>query len=227
MYVRNYGMPPKSIKKDDNGAGIGISTPPTATSPSSAEGNITVPSANAVTETDTLPPSERDFAESEQTPENGGVAETSKFGANGLPRQPLRRRKLPTNAQSRGKSCENNSYPSATTVSEPPNLIAPSAEPIMPFISSCDEQKRCEGEQAQRETAACADSSADSCISPSDNRCRNTESRGKNRIFDNFSTEELLLGGLILLLINDRASDDILLILAFLLVSGTGEHKKQ
>lgn len=182
MYVRNYGVPPKSVKNGDASPGLIIT--PTPTEATEADGER--PTENAAVAADPEQDTHTEKSERGAEPD---------FGSNGIPRQPLRRRKRPHKTAEHGKSPQKEELP----------LIAEAqSEPIAPLISVSDPPPS-RVERNAPDPTACD---------------RHVERTSTARSFGCFSSEDLLLGGLILLLINEGASDDILIILGFLLVTG-------
>ena len=197
MYVRNYGMPPRTAVKADEPLGTGISMRPEP----SPEENRTMDRTDAVAKEETSEPqSTVENTSAEASTENEQAVPA--FGSSGIPRQPLRRRKIPKKTEEHGKSPQNGEK--APTQSEP----------LYPFICSDEPpdtgNRICNAEPPKPE--------------PCENKRKQSPSHRKP--FGGLSTEELLLGGLILLMLNDHASDDILLILAFLLVSDLDLNKQ-
>ena len=117
------------------------------------------------------------------------------FGENGIKRQPLRRRKIPKKPSEHGKSPENSETPPCGT------------EPVIPFIAPGEPPHGCELPPSKTDK--------EHHHQPHNEMCSH-----RTKTVGCFSTEDLLLGGLILLLINNEANDDILLILAFIFISG-------
>ena len=175
MYVRNYGTSPRENGHD------GVSAPSQEAESAPRES----PTVQAATE---------------DTQANSEKTEVTVFGANGVPRQPLKRRKRKAKPLECGKSPQNEDAGDQCA-----NILR---EPIAPILAPC--------ETAQTHVSGCEGSQK--CISPPPpHRCEETKPRTP---LGCLTTEELLLGGLLILLINEGASDDILLILAFLLISG-------
>ena len=175
MYVRNYGTSPRENGHD------GVSAP-SQEAESAPQESPTVPTAT------------------EDTQANSEKTEATVFGANGVPRQPLKRRKRKVKPLECGKSPQNEDAGDQCA-----NIPR---EPIAPILAPC--------ETAQTHVSGCEGSQK--CISPPPpHRCEESKPR---TLLGCLTTEDLLLGGLLILLINEGASDDILLILAFLLISG-------
>ena len=189
MYVRNYGTQPKNASKNDEPVDF-----------------------DQIRFSDEIPKEEQSderSTERKTTSVQDESAETvselpaqSTFGANGVPRQPLRRRKRPQRDAEHGNSPQNDDK---TVFSD-----AEKSEPIAPFIPVCETSPTCQETKENKIPSPCAPPLAE----------RHREHSEARNPLGCFTGEDLFLGGLILLLINDRASDDILLILAFLLVSG-------
>lgn len=109
------------------------------------------------------------------------------FGEHGIPRQPLRRRKLP-NKPKTASQCDIKAQDEAAPTKDIPRHTEPTHEPTQDSDRHAD--------------------------------CHYKPDSPLRRHISAFSSEELLLAGLILLLINDRGNDDVILMLGFLLVSG-------
>ena len=176
MYVRSYGASPR-----ENGHDHGVSSASPQESESTPQENTTEPIEQGISQPNT-----------EKT-------EASVFGSNGMPRQPLKRRKRKTKPPTCGKS------PQTPPIPDQSDNIP--REPIAPILAPC--------ETVHNHDSGCE--KPHECIDPPPHRCE--VSKPKNPL-GCLSTEELFLGGLIILLINEGANDDILLILAFLLISG-------
>ncbi len=177
MYVRSYSTAPRESSHDG-----GVATPSHQDTESAPQETPTAP-----TEQETkLPDTEK--------------KEVPVFGSNGMPRQPLRRRKRKTKPSECGKSPQKE-----PDTEQCPNIPR---EPITPLIAPCEglhpQDTDCEKKQECLKPPLC-------------DRCDGAKPRSP---FGCLSSEELLLGGLIILLINEGAGDDVLLILAFLLISG-------
>ena len=179
MYVRSYGTNPR-----DSGRDNGASVPPPEQTVNGEQATDT--SSDAI-----IPETADKPTESEPLPT---------FGANGMPRQPLRRRKRPQKPSECGRSPQNEASIAPCTEDK--------GEPIAPLIAPC--------ENTAEVPAPCENKEECKTVGHQEHRT-DCEPR---KPFGRFSTEDLLLGGLMILLINDHASDDVLLILAFLLISG-------
>lgn len=118
-----------------------------------------------------------------------------KFGQNGIPRQPLRRRRL------RIPPSEVESQPSVT----------PEIEPEPPHQSNPIRNADKDIFEMRTDT----DSSDSQCI-----RDVPLIKNAQDAVNTGISTEDLLLGALLLLLINDHTNDGILLILGFIFITG-------
>ena len=147
------------------------------------------------------PPSTVENTSAEATTDNAPSA--AAFGSSGIPRQPIRRRKIPKKTEEHGKSPQNG------------EKTPTQSEPLYPFI--------CSDEPPDTGNRVC-NTEPPPKTEPCENKRKQSPSHRKP--FGGLSTEELLLGGLILLMLNDHASDDILLILAFLLVSDLDLNKQ-
>ena len=168
MYVRNYGMPPKIIKRD------GEPTVNGATAPAESVQDTAV---NAEAAFFSQKSEQVDRQESEIS-----EAAVHRFGENGIPPQkPLRRRQLKRR----------------------------NAETLPQILESADSSVK----QLQERPPADSDQERKNCEEPS-------QKHSRQRIDVPFSTEDMLLGGLLLLLIGERAADDVIIALAFLLFSG-------
>ena len=199
MYVRNYGMPPRTAIKADEPLGTGISMSPEP----SPEENRTMDRTDApAKEEPSEPQSTVENTSAEATTDNAPSA--AAFGSSGIPRQPLRRRKIPKKTEEHGKSPQNGEK--APTQSEP----------RYPFI--------CSDEPPDTGNRVC---NAEPPSKPDPCEIKRKQSPSHRKPFGGLSTEELLLGVSILLMLNDHASDEILLILAFLLVSDLDLNKRE
>ena len=199
MYVRNYGMPPRAAVKADEPHSAGISARP---EPFSDEKN-TMDNADRLAAEEASPP--------QSTAEGTSVEEASDstiavpvFGSSGISRQPLRRRKIPKKTEEHGKSPQNSENQH------------PQSDPLYPFI--------CSGEPPAADTRV---HNTEPAPQPKPCESKHNQPSSHRKTLGCLSTEELLLGGLILLMLNDHASDDILLILAFLLVSDLDLSKRE
>ena len=188
MYARNYGASPRTPKI------VFEQTPQSdqddiENSPSRSE-QVTKNTAEASakrpkTDTPALECDERD--ENESVNEQDECHASTKFGARGIPPQPLKRRRIPSKKTS--SECDDS---------------AVKAEANTPKVSTPQSADQSQAPKAVNRRER--DGDAARSVTP----CRHEPA---------FSSEELLLAGLILLLVNDRANDDILLMLGFLLVS--------
>lgn len=203
MYVRSYGMPPRNVRKDGEALGDGIS-PTQANDISPLQANPSEDLENNINETGS--------ADKHEMPDAVGYPTEPKdkvlFGENGLPRQPLRRRKRPKSSLEHGKSPKNE--PVAEQCDDD------SSEPLSPLGCTYAAPSPVNPKNACGEEQTAKKSREERMPVQDPLPCHNEPQKALCR----FSAEELLLGGLIILLINGQASDDILLILAFLLVSG-------
>ena len=164
MYVRNYGLPPRNIKREGE---------PSLTRAVGTEELAAGQNGTVCTETVTEPlPPEKASPITEENP--------SKFGDYGIPPQrPLRRRVIKRKPKE-----------------ELPQILdQPSPEPPKP-------NEGCE--KTEESTVSTAP-------------LRNEYSKAVDH---RFTTEDLFLGSLLILLVGDHADDDILIMLAFLLFSG-------
>lgn len=118
-----------------------------------------------------------------------------KFGQNGIPRQPLRRRRLRI---------------STTEVESPPS-VTPEIEPESPHQSN--PIRNADKDIFETRTDTGSFDSQCSCDAPLTKNANDAANTG-------ISTEDLLLGALLLLLINDHTNDGILLILGFIFITG-------
>lgn len=192
MYVRNYPAEPrKAPPRDGEEQSKAAKNPDVAPIPSSEEDNgaeayndyrgigtlaerapVTV-SLNADTAPGAAIPDE-----------NGSENGQSGFGSNGIPRQPLRRRRLPRS---------------------PKEQVAPT-----------ESRSPCGQDEPQN---------------PPEADCRRLIAEVKEdverRRFGPFSQDDLLIGGLMLLLLSDRACDDVVLLLGILFLSGRGQQKNE
>ena len=165
MYVRNYGVPPRSVKRDGE---------PSLTRAVSVEA-IADPMNEA-------PPDDRVATEKHETVSAETTEAVPTFGEHGLPPQrPLKRRAI------RRKPKE-----------ELPQIPEPATHES---TRVCEENETGKTELSTVSTE-CA---------------RNAPPKKGDRPL---TTEELFLGSLLILLMGDHASDDILIMLAFLLISG-------
>ena len=208
MYVRSYGMPPRSVKKDGAPVVLGLSDPPD----DSDVAAMTAEAADNAVDTLAPDPSAETVRASENESSAAGQEKDAVpvFGSSGIPRQPLRRRTRPRKDVSHGKSTENGELSPLNADSAP--------EPLSPSVN--------EGERPPLHLPAPNDSDHQ-CSRKADKR---EDGRGESAIRKRvgaLATDDLILGGLILLLLNEGASDDILIILAFLFASGFGLNRAQ
>ena len=136
MYVRNYGVPPRSVRKDDEAPVLGVA--PTQLPENAAP--QTLPSEENLTETESVgKPAATENTEATEEPSTAPL-----FGENGLPRQPLRRRKRPSKSDKYGKSPKNGELPSQNgdANSEPLSPIE------CPCVSTSTTEAYCEEEQS-------------------------------------------------------------------------------
>jgi len=83
-----------------------------------------------------------------------------------------------------------------------------------------DAETQCEPEQCEEHSSQPAPTSEPPSECERHAICPAKHESPARRRISTFSSEELLLAGLVLLLVNDRANDDVLLMLGFLLISG-------
>lgn len=205
MYVRNYGMPPRGVRKEDIGGDsaadpIGLSL----ASPNSDEEKKEQTEPIATEARSSAPESPNTIKNEENISEE--CSTVSVFGEGGIPRQPIRKRKLPKKTLTHGNSPKKDETPTARE--------AEYSEPVAPCLHPWDSPHHCDEPPCATVTERATPKAAEHPHPP------RHEPHEPRKPFGHFSSEELFLGGLILLLINDRAGDDVLIILAFLLVSG-------
>lgn len=183
MYVRNYGIPRGTVRREGE---------PSLTR--AAAGEAETPQESIDTkESPAEPiaaPQAQNEAESTNAPSRSEADQKAVFGTNGIPPQPLLKRRVLK--RRRGE--------------------------VLPQIAESTETEHVEAEQVD---------ATPSCGSPSE--CPESHpqapaegAQGKPKCERplSFNTEDLFLGGLLLLLMGDRADDDVLITLAFLLFSG-------
>ena len=205
MYVRNYGIPPRSIKREGETALFKASPPDNASeeivggfnATSEPQGGNTAKAEapSEIIRSEAIPTCEEEQAER--------CNDIKVFGERGIPPQPLRRRKL---------------------------IKRRISDEISPILDGeCDIAVQREEITERDESSRNIPNPKTPCVSHSDplsasHHCEEralkhscTEQPKKDH---GFSAEELFLGGLLLLMMGDHANDDILIMLAFLLFSG-------
>ncbi|MBR2460755.1 MAG: hypothetical protein IKB34_05965 [Clostridia bacterium] len=235
MYVRNYGVPPRTSVRGETAHLRTVASEETGTL-NDADKDIVEEIDSAVSDKNTASLSEDSGGEgavkdmsasaegaearkdnaapSENTADAGEAAAPTKFGEHGIPPQPLKRRKRPTPAAV---------FPdiphSDKAKAERENREAPGE--IGDNISG---KKDTNGEKKEgycEESAAPRLEERREELRYPPRRLRERHRYGGQREHL-LSEEDVLLGGLMLLLLNDHADDDIILLLAFLFISGLG-----